>query len=163
MQYRIEHLPETLLAGTKQKMSFLHNQTAELWRSFMPRRGLITGAVGAELYSVEVYDGVDFFRQFNPAREFEKWAAVRVAGNGALPEGMESLALPAGRYAVFTYKGKPADAGDTYRYIYGEWMARSAFRLDDRPHFALMGEKYKGDSPGSEEELWIPITDKDGL
>jgi AraC family transcriptional regulator len=36
-------------------------------------------------------------------------------------------------------------------------MTKSAFLLDDRPHFAVMGAKYKSEDPSSEEEIWIPI------
>ncbi|HLT33108.1 MAG TPA: GyrI-like domain-containing protein, partial [Aquaticitalea sp.] len=46
----------------------------------------------------------------------------------------------------------------TYQYIYGQWIPNSEYELDDRPHFALMGEKYK--DPESEEEFWIPIRKK---
>jgi hypothetical protein len=33
----------------------------------------------------------------------------------------------------------------------------SMAKLNKRPHFAKMGEKYKNEDPDSEEELWIPI------
>ena len=34
------------------------------------------------------------------------------------------------------------------------------YTLDDRPHFEILGEKYKNQDPDSEEELWIPIKPK---
>jgi AraC family transcriptional regulator len=36
-------------------------------------------------------------------------------------------------------------------------MRDSAYDLDNRPHFEILGEKYKNESPDSEEELWIPV------
>jgi AraC family transcriptional regulator len=32
--------------------------------------------------------------------------------------------------------------------------------LDDRPHFEILGDKYKNGDPDSEEEIWIPIKQK---
>ena len=36
----------------------------------------------------------------------------------------------------------------------------SDYKPDDRPHFELLGAKYKNDDPDSEEEIWIPIKRK---
>jgi len=157
MKPRIEQLRETKLIGSRVSMSFANNRTRELWQSFMSGRGEINNAVGRDLYSVEIFHDPSFFRNFNPAMKFEKWAAVKVTDHNSIPDGMESLIIPGGSYAVFHYKGKPSEAQETYRYIYAIWLPASEYTLDDRPHFALMGEKYKGENPDSEEELWIPV------
>jgi AraC family transcriptional regulator len=31
---------------------------------------------------------------------------------------------------------------------------------DDRPHFEILGDKYKNDHPDSEEEIWILCREK---
>lgn len=157
MQPRIEALPEIKLIGKKVNTCFATNTTLELWQSFMPRRSEIKNAIGRELYSVEIYSDADFFNAFNPTVEFEKWAAVAVENFNTIPDGMNELVIPHGQYAVFHYKGKPSQAHATYQYIYGNWIPNSEYDLDDRPHFALMGERYKGEDPESEEELWIPV------
>lgn len=157
MEPEIEQIKEIKLIGNKRKMSFANNKTRALWQDFMPRRREITDSMSSDLYSVEIYEDPMFFKNFDPAREFEKWAAVKVRGFDNLPDGLETLIIPVGKYAVFHYKGKPSEAQRTYQYIYGQWIPNSEYELDDRPHFALMGEKYKGDDPESEEELWIPI------
>lgn len=157
MEPRIDTLQELKLIGQRTRMSYAANKTRELWQSFMPRRHEVKNARGSELYSVEVYPNAIFFEQFDPASEFEKWAAVAVTGFQHIPAGMESLLIPGGLYAVFIYKGKPSEAQAAYQYIYGSWLPKSAYKLDDRPHFALMGAKYKGEHPDSEEELWVPV------
>ena len=159
MTPRIETLPETRLIGVKVRMSFANNKTGMLWQTLMPRRREIENG-SADLYSVEVYDDTNFFSNFNPTTEFEKWAAVAVSEQSPIPENMEELIMPEGLYAVFHYKGKASDAAGTYQYIYGTWLPQSEYELDDRPHFALMGEKYKNEDPDSEEELWVPIKEK---
>ena len=70
---------------------------------------------------------------------------------------MQSLTIPEGLYAVFPYQGKPSEAMETFRYIYSDWLPNSEYEMDDRPYFALMGAKYKGEHPESEEEFWVPI------
>jgi AraC family transcriptional regulator len=74
-----------------------------------------------------------------------------------VPDGMETLTAPGGLYAVFLYQGPANAAPETYQYIFGTWLPTSDYALDNRPHFAVMGEKYKNNDPSSEEELWIPI------
>ncbi|MBN2009098.1 GyrI-like domain-containing protein, partial [candidate division KSB1 bacterium] len=108
------------------------------------------------LNSIEVYPP-QYWKKFNPNAEFEKWAVVEVADFGSIPEGMESMILPGGRYAVFDYKGPASAAPQIYEYIFRMWLPTSEYVLDDRPHFAVMGDKYKHDDPDSEEEIWIPV------
>ena len=154
---QIKTLPETKLIGHCIKMTFASNRTKELWKGFGPKRKQIKNNVGNDLYSVEIYNDPDLFKNFNPDSEFEKWAAVSVSDFDSVPDGMKTLIIPEGLYAVFPYKGKASEASDTYRYIFTEWIPNSDYDLDNRPHFALMGEKYKNEDPDSEEELWIPV------
>ncbi len=140
-------------------MSFSKNKTYGLWKSFMPQRTEISNHVGSDLYSIEVYTPL-FFNPFDPEAEFEKWAAVEVTDIQTIPDEMEMMTLPSGLYAVFIHKGPATNGPKTYQYIFGTWLPNSDYLLDNRPHFALMGEKYKNEDPDSEEELWIPIVKK---
>jgi AraC family transcriptional regulator len=153
---RIEILPEKKFVGKRIKMSFSNNQTHELWKSFMPSRREIKNNIGSDLYSVEVYEPL-YFNNFNPEKEFDKWAAVEVTDFEKVPDDMDTLILPRGLYAVFLHKGAAGKGPETYQYIFGTWLPASDFLLDNRPHFAVMGEKYKNDDPDSEEEVWIPV------
>lgn len=157
MQPRIENLKEIKLVGKRLKTSFAENQTASLWRSFIPSRKEIRNSTGTELYSVEIYPA-GFFRNFNPETQFEKWAAAAVKDFTSVPEGMETMIIPGGLFAVFLHHGPASTVTRTYQNIIGTWVPQNGnFALDDRPHFALMGDKYQNESLDSEEELWIPI------
>jgi AraC family transcriptional regulator len=156
MQPRIETLPEKKLIGKQIKMSYSNNRTIELWRSFMPRRKDIKNNTGSDLYSIELYEP-GFFNSFNPEREFVKWAAVAVPDFSLVPGEMETLTLPSGLYAAFVYKGPASAASQLYQHILADWLPRSEYLLDNRPHFAVMGAKYKNEDPNSEEEIWIPV------
>jgi len=156
MQPRLVHLSSKLIAGHRLNMSFAQNKTGALWQVFMPKRGAINGNVDSNLYSVEVYPP-GFFDDFKPTNEFEKWAGVEVSEGSAQPAGIELLTIPAGLYAVFTHQG-PASAGPkTYQYIFSTWIPNSEYVIDDRPHFALMDERYKHEERDSEEDIYIPV------
>ena len=156
MEARIELLAEKKLVGIRMKMTFSENKTGDLWRSFMPRRKEVMNNLGTELYSMQIYPHL-FFDNFNPNGEFEKWAAVEVKRFDTIPDGMEAFTLPGGTYAVFLYKGAASAAAGTFEYIFKSWLPGSDYTLDNRPHFEILGEKYRNESPDSEEELWIPI------
>jgi AraC family transcriptional regulator len=162
MQPEIKTLTEKKLVGRRLRMSLAGNRTPELWRQFMPRRHEIKNAVGSELYSVEVYDPA-YFNHFHPKNELEKWAAVEVTDFGAVPAEWETIIIPGGLYAVFLHKGTAQQAATTYQYIFSTWLPNAGYLLDNRPHLAVMGAKYKNDDPNSEETLWIPIRAKEKL
>lgn len=159
MTPRIETLSEKKLIGKRMTMSFGANTTGELWASFMPRRKEIQNAIGSELYSMQMYPP-NFFEKFDMNVEFEKWATLEVTDFSFIPEGMESFILHDGLYAVFDYKGDAKTAGPTFQFILKTWLPNSEYDLDERPHFEILGEKYKKDDPSSEEEIWIPIRPK---
>lgn len=156
IQPRIETLPEKKLVGLRLVMSHTNNMTGQLWQSFMQRRREIANAIGTDLYSLRIYSP-DYFQNFQSSTEFEKWACIEVAGFDNVPSGMETLIIPEGLYAVFPYKGLPSEGAETFRYIYSQWVPNSGYKLDNRPHFELLGSKYKNDDPNSEEDIWVPI------
>ena len=153
----IQTIPSKKLIGKCLSMSFAENKTFELWSSFMPQRKVITNTINPEqMYSLQVY-GKDFFTNFNPKAEFIKWAALEVAPTAIAPDGMGTFTIPEGQYAVFHYKGSHNNGFDVFSYIFGEWLPASGYELENRPHFEILGPKYKNGDPDSEEEIWIPI------
>jgi AraC family transcriptional regulator len=156
MNPKIETLLEKKLIGKKIMMSFSENKTLELWRGFMPRRQEIKNTIGSELYSLEVYPP-GYFNNFNPNTPFEKWATLEATNFDAIPNEMETIVIPTGLYAVFLHKGPASEGAKTYEHIFRTWIPNSDYIVDERPHFAVMGEKYKQDDSSSEEDIWIPI------
>jgi len=154
---RIETIAQKKLAGMRIRMSYAHNKTHELWKGFMSRRSAIRNSIGTDLFSLQVYPPSFDFNSFDPHALFEKWAAVEVTEFDETPDDMETFLLPGGLYAVFLHKGAAATASKTFTWIFGTWLPQSGYHLDLRPHFEILGEKYKNDDPASEEEVWIPI------
>lgn len=157
MYPRIEFLVEKKLIGMRQEMSFAENTTPELWCQFMPRKKEISGVKSNELFSLQNYPTGYSFRDFDINKKFEKWAAVEVEDLNSVPQDMESMVLKSGCYAVFLYKGKPGDAAPFFTNIFRDWLPNSAYELDDRSHFEILGERFNKDDSNSEEEVWIPV------
>ena len=150
---------EKKLVGKRLEMSLAENRTTELWRSFMPYRNQIQHKINSDLISMQVYDTL-YFERFNPSTKFEKWATSEVANLENISAGMETFVLPAGLYAVFDHKGTGTEIFQT---IFTEWLPKSEYLLDNRPHFEVLGDKYKNGDPESEEEIWIPVKEKTKL
>ena len=148
------------LVGQRIVMSFSNDRTFQLWQKFMPRRKEITNNLTSDLFSMQVYPELFDFNNFNPTVHFEKWAAVEISDFESIPDNMESFILQGGLYAVFIHKGASSEGPQTFRYIFGTWLPDSDYLLDNRPHFEILGEKYKNNDTDSEEEIWIPIKQK---
>jgi AraC family transcriptional regulator len=157
---RIEILAPKKVIGKHLVMSHSNDRTGDLWRSFMSERRKVANIIGQDLFSVQLYPAHYDFQNFNPDIEFTKWAAAEVSSFENVPEGMDAFYLSGGLYAVFIHHGTAAEGARTFGYIFGDWIPNSKYAIDDRPHFELLGSKYKNNDPLSEEEIWIPITEK---
>ena len=155
---RIEILKEKKLIGQNIKMSLTNNRTGQLWGQFAPRIKDIKNRATAVKISMQIYPAL-YFKDFRPNNEFEKWATIEVKDFGEIPIGMKSFILKDGLYAVFAYKGSSSD-NSIFQYIFSEWLPNSEYLIDHRPHFEVLGSKYKNNDPNSEEEIWIPIKEK---
>ncbi len=150
----IKSISEKKLVGMCLRMSLAENKTFSLWQSFMPRRKEITNALNTDLISMQVYNTT--LEAGNMEQSFEKWAAVEVPDFDTIPNNMKTFTLNGGLYAVFHYIGLSTDPS-IFRYIFGVWLPNSKYVLDHRPHFEVLGEKYKNNDPNSEEEIWVPV------
>ena len=120
----------------------------------MPRRNEIRNTIGKDLFNIQI-NPENF--DFNPQTEFVKWAVVPVTDFDFL--FLKECKINSRRRFVcsFNHVGDAVKARETFGYIFGVWLPNSEYELDNRPHFEILGEKYKNDSPDSEEEIWIPI------
>jgi AraC family transcriptional regulator len=152
---RIETIPEKKFVGINLTMSLTDNKTFELFSSFMPRRKEIVNAENVDVFDLIVYPA-NYFSAFNPSVSFTKWALIEVSSFENIPNEMETFVLSSGQYAVFDYKGLSTDKS-IFEYIFRTWLPNSNYLIDNRPHFEVLGEKYKNNDPNSEEEIWVPI------
>lgn len=147
-------MTERKLVGQRVAMSLVDNKTPDLWRSFMPRLKYIQNRVSNEIISMSVYR--EPIQLGDLSQKFEKWSTVEVSILDNVPNGMETFILKCGLYAVFHYQGLSTD-NTIFIYIFSTWLPNSNYKLDDRPHFEILGNKYRNGDPNSEEDIYIPI------
>ena len=158
VQPKIESITEKKLIGIRMQMSFSKYQVGLLWGKFMPQCVEIKNRSNRDLLSLAAYPaGFSFSKvDFNPEINFERWAGAEVETFDHTPQGMEALAIPTGLYAIFHHKGLNTDTS-IFKYIHGVWLPKSPYALDHRPHFEVLGDRYKNGDPNSEEDIYIPI------
>ncbi len=154
MNPTIKNFPATKFIGKNLSFTYANYRAFELWSSFMPRRKEILNAIGTDLFNIQI-NPENF--DFKPNTPFVKWAAVEVSNIDLAPEGMETLEIKEGLYAVFNYKGDQSNAAAFFKAIYTECLPALGYQLGNHPQFEILGEKYKNNDPNSEEEIWIPI------
>lgn len=150
----IKTFPATKFIGKNLSFTYADYRAFELWSIFMPRLKEIQNTIGSELYNIQI-NPENF--DFQPNTSFTKWAAVAVSTFDFIPDGMETLEIQEGLYAVFNYKGDQSNVAAFFNSIYTEWLPSSDYELGNHPQFEVLGEKYKNNDTNSEEKIWIPI------
>ena len=127
----------------------------KLWREFVPRlkeikhRKARTTAGLCELVS-------EPSKKSHPD-EFLYTAGTEVTAFDAIPSGMVARTVPAGRYAVFTHKGKMAKLEYTMNYIFGSWLSKSGFEPRDAADIEVYEDSVKLGQDDSVFKICVPI------
>ncbi|WP_147456642.1 hypothetical protein [Leptospira stimsonii] len=66
----------------------------------MTRKSEIRNRIGADFYSMQIYED-SYFKNFDPAKTFEKWASMEVSDFDSVPVEMETTILPASFFSPF--------------------------------------------------------------
>ena len=131
----------------------------ELFQIYGVKKSLLENAeYSDDKISMQIYPPM-YQKDFHSDIEFEKWVTVEVYDFANIPNEMESFVLNEGLYAVFQHKGSSSET-KVFEYIFSEWLPKSVFEVDERPHFEVLGKKYCNNDKTSEEEIWIPIIEK---
>ena len=142
--------------GQSLTMSLVDDRTPELFRSFMPNRKTYQSIdQEAIVYDIRVYPK-DYYRPFNPANEYTKWAAVRISEDRFQENAEEYISITAGLYAQFTIHGNVVPP-NLYQYIFTTWLPESPYQLDDRPHFDKLWPDPHQRGAVSKQAICIPI------
>jgi len=89
--------------------------------------------------------------------ELEYLAAIDVAPDAVVPQGMVRFELPEARYATFRHRGHLRQLDQTVTYIYSSWLARSGLRHTCGPDIEVYGPGYHHESANSEVLYAIPV------
>jgi AraC family transcriptional regulator len=85
---------------------------------------------------------------------------VEVSDLSNIPGIFFAKTLPASKYAVFTAKEGLTKLHDTFQYAYNTWLPASEYEVAYPFDFEYYGERYQGDTPESEVDIYIPIKPK---
>jgi AraC family transcriptional regulator len=83
-------------------------------------------------------------------------AGVSVSKAERIPNGMESVIIPAGTYAVFSYP--LSQLGKGFGEIYNQLLPRSGLRVLPGPSLERYGEDFKAQDPQSPVGICIPVS-----
>ena len=89
---------------------------------------------------------------------FDYMAGVEVSQAEGLPEGFESISLPAHRYAVFAHGGHVSELKDTIKSIWNGWLPASGYKPSTMP--GLLERYGEGFNPGTglgDIEVWVSV------
>ena len=90
---------------------------------------------------------------------FDFYAAMEVSDFSTIPDGMVVKELPASKYVVFSFTGKPQDSLQPVAdYIYKEWFPQSTCQFNENNMYDFTKSYEAVDKDGNGRiEYWIPI------
>ena len=149
MEPKIVTKPAFKVVGMKYRGKSGGDEIKELWGAFMRRMYEIKNAVGDQV-SYGVSTEFD-----NETKVFDYIACIAVHLIEEVPQGMVSLDIPQGTFAVFTTT-LPTMMED-YNYAYNNWLPQSGYAKADQPDYEEYGPSFDPEDPNSEFTFYVPI------
>jgi AraC family transcriptional regulator len=149
MQPRIVDREAFTVMGVIERFASAAESFGELWERFMEYHDQIQ-LLSTDQGYYGVYFGTDH------ARPLDYLAGMAVGDVEDIPEGAVVREVPAARYAVFECPLFPG--GETYAYIFHEWLPESPYEQADQPGF----DYYAPDTTaeGSSTFLHVPVRER---
>ena len=83
-------------------------------------------------------------------------ACAPVTAKTRVPEGMEKLQVPGGKFAMLTHKGILTDLPKAFETLF-RWIADSPYEVAGSPGYELYDERFSPSSPECEIDIYIPV------
>ncbi len=132
----------------------LSQKCPEIWGKFGMRMGEIDMKENNPCYGGTIMHGEN---------EIEYFATVSLENGSKIPKGMNNHVFEEVQYAVFTHKGTLSKLGETYNFIYSEWLPKSDYVLAGNYDLEKYDERYNMENPDHPEsamDIMIPIKNK---
>jgi len=160
MEVIITEREELKVVGIIIKTTVEENKIPELWNEFIPRIIELEGvAVPDCTLGICLYEG----EEFQEGEPFSYMAAVVVKDDSIIPEGMEYRVIPQAKVAVFTHEGSTETLGETYNYIYEEWLQESGYDIAEADELEWYDTRFKFGDDDSQMDIHIPIKDAEDI
>lgn len=88
---------------------------------------------------------------------FRYTAGVAGPKSLSVPDGMATVALPAGRYAVFAHEGHISDFARTVYTIWNKALSDAGLTTRAAPDFELYDARFNAQTGRGTVEIWIPV------
>lgn len=117
---------ERVVAASMHTGSFM-----DIGRAFArARHGLTSAGIETGALVAVYYDDPEAV----PEQQLRSAAGIEIGtGDVTVPDGLERMTLPAGEYAVLTYRGPYASMHAAYSWLYGQWLPASGRAPGDHP------------------------------
>ena len=125
-----------------------------LWDAFSHRVGELAGRIGQASYGI-IYSRPE--EQRSHPHELQYIAGAQVRPGAAVPEGMVSHTIPAGKFAVFLHRGPIQKIGETCYEIYRVWLPQARWQHADIADVEVYDERFDCEGENSELEYWISV------
>lgn len=122
---------------------------AALWQTLNTRQDEVEKAPGADAFGVCHASG--------EAGRVRYLAGFEAAHGSDVPHGMERVAIPAGRYAVFRHEGHISDIGRTVYTIWNQSLPDLQLSPRASPDFERYGRRFDPGTGRGGVEIWIPV------
>ncbi len=149
MEPKIVTKPAFKVVGMKYRGKSGGDEIKELWGAFMGRMHEIKYAVG-DMVSYGVSTDFDY-----ETKVFDYIACIAVELIEEVPQGMVSLDIPQGTFAVFTTT--LPTMMESYDHAYHTWLPQSGYAKSEQPDYEEYGPSFDPEDPNSEFQFYVPI------
>ncbi len=131
------------------------NEIGALWGRFMQQHEAVKQVKDGYMLGIccNQHPGVEK----KPGHSIVYIAASPVDKFEDIPQGMVKCELPAGRYAMFTHKGRISELPHTVDYIWGTWLPKGEYEFRDAPDFELYDHRFDAEKMEGEIDIYVPI------
>lgn len=147
------------VVGFRFDMSIENNNIIEMWEklnSQLAKQNYIS--MNNNRYSIYETGGTCLSNTFNKNSEATVFIGIETLCDSDIQEGMKLKEISGGKYAKFIHKGTVKNLLSTYYYIWGVWLSKSGFQLDDRDDLECYTEQFLGtENEESQIEIYFPI------
>ncbi|MET9700021.1 AraC family transcriptional regulator [Streptomyces sp. NPDC006529] len=158
MRYRVVHKPGFSVVGAKARVPLVHSGPNQAIIDFVRGIGDQPRELLEKLSDQEPHGILAVCDDLDPGRaegtDLDYYHGVVTSASP--PEGMATLPVPAGTWAVFTTSGPAPEAIQAlWRDVFTEWFPSNPYR--SRPGPEILRMRMSADGSEADAELWLPV------
>jgi len=151
---REDKLDEMLFAGVEIQNPQSPEDYAKAWEAFFQVSYKLPESDN------EAYFGITYYTEdYVPGEEGGQayMVAAPVPSLDELPEGVVTRKIPARKYIVFEHHGPMEKVGETYSYIYRDFIPNGSYDVIYADTLERYDHRFMEDPDDSIFEIWIPV------